>query len=261
MKIARVLLNGEIFYSSVESNIIKKIKGDIFGKFEVTEECFPLFGVKVLAPVTPPNIVAIGLNYGKHANESNMKTTDKPLIFLKATSSLAADGDAIVLPKIAPNEVDYEGELVVVISKTAKDVEEKDALDYVLGYTCGNDVSARDCQLKLDTQWARGKSFDTFCPIGPFIVTDIDPNNAPISTRLNGAVVQDSNTRDMIFSAAQLVSYCSKNMTLLPGTIIMTGTPEGVGFARKIPLFMKNGDKVEVSIGGVGTLRNHVAAS
>lgn len=260
MKIARVSLNGEVFYGSVEDDIIKKIKGDIFGDFEVTLDSYSMSDVKILAPMIPPNIIAIGLNYGKHANESNMKTTANPLIFLKATSSVIADGEAIMLPKIAPNEVDYEAELVVIISKTAKDVEEKEALNYVLGYTCGNDVSARDCQLKLDTQWARGKSFDTFCPIGPFIVTGIDPNNISISACLNGVTVQNSNTNDMLFSVAQLVSYCSKNMTLLPGTIIMTGTPDGVGFARNPQLFLQKGDMIEVEIDGVGILCNHVEA-
>jgi 2-keto-4-pentenoate hydratase/2-oxohepta-3-ene-1,7-dioic acid hydratase in catechol pathway len=155
--------------------------------------------------------------------------------------------------------VDFEAELCAVIGKIAKNVSEDDALDYVLGFTCGNDVSARDCQRKLDVQWARGKSFDTFCPFGPYIETDVgDPNALRISSRVNGAVMQDSNTRDMIFSVRKLISYCSHNMTLLPGTLIMTGTPEGVGFARKPPVFLKDGDTVEIEIENVGVLKNNV---
>jgi len=222
MKIARVEFNNEIFYGSVENDKIKKIEGNIYENFELTNQEYELSSVKILAPVVPTNIIAIGLNYRRHAIESNMKIPERPVIFLKATSSIAAHGDAIKLPKVAPDEVDYEAELAIIIGKTAKNVDEENALEYVLGYTCGNDVSARDCQLRIDTQWARGKSFDTFCPIGPYIVTDIDdPDNLAISTRLNGVKVQDSRTSDMIFSVRQLISYCSKNMTLLPGTVIL----------------------------------------
>jgi len=259
MKIARVEFNNEIFYGSVENDKIKKIEGNIYENFELTNQEYELSSVKILAPVVPTNIIAIGLNYRRHAIESNMKIPERPVIFLKATSSIAAHGDAIKLPKVAPDEVDYEAELAIIIGKTAKNVDEENALEYVLGYTCGNDVSARDCQLRIDTQWARGKSFDTFCPIGPYIVTDIDdPDNLAISTRLNGVKVQDSRTSDMIFSVRQLISYCSKNMTLLPGTVILTGTPEGVGFARKPPIFLKEKDVVEIEIEGIGTLRNSV---
>jgi 2-keto-4-pentenoate hydratase/2-oxohepta-3-ene-1,7-dioic acid hydratase in catechol pathway len=258
MKIARFIFNNEVAYGCVEGEKINKIEGNIFGSFRVTDQEYDFSKVKLLPPVDPPNIIAIGLNYKEHSEESNMKLPERPVIFLKATTSITGHEDNIVLPKIAPDEVDYEAELAVVIGKKAKDVEEEDALEYVLGYTCGNDVSARDCQLKQDAQWARGKSFDTFCPIGPFIVTDIDTDNLSISTRLNGMVVQKSNTSNMIFTVEKLVSYCSKNMTLLPGTIIMTGTPEGVGFARKPQIFMKVGDIVEVEIENIGILRNRV---
>lgn len=260
MKIARVGLNNETFYSVVGNGVVKRIEGDIFGDYIITCQSYDISAVKILAPVIPPNIIAIGLNYGRHANESSQKIPESPLIFLKATTSIAAHEDGIRLPAIAPGEVDYEGELAVVIGKKAKDVEEKDALKYVLGYTCGNDVSARDCQLRIDSQWARGKSFDTFCPIGPWIVTDADPENLPLVTRLNAVTVQASNTSDMIFSVKQIVSYCSGNMTLLPGTVIMTGTPEGVGFARNPPVYLKSGDTVEIEIGGIGTLRNRIIA-
>lgn len=260
MKIGRFKKSNEIFYGSLEKDKIKKIEGDIFGKYELTEQEYDLSSVKILAPVTPPNIIAIGLNYKRHAAESNMKLPERPLIFIKTTNTIVAHEEAIQLPENAPDEVDYEAELVIVIGRIAKNVKEEDVFDYILGYTCGNDVSARDCQLKQDSQWARGKSFDTFCPIGPYIVTDIkNPDNLAISTKLNGIKVQDSNTSDMIFSVKQIISYCSKNMTLLPGTIIMTGTPEGVGFARRPPIYLKENDTVEIEIAEIGTLRNIVA--
>ncbi|MDR1438815.1 MAG: fumarylacetoacetate hydrolase family protein [Clostridiales bacterium] len=238
---------------------IRAVEGDLFGEFEVTDRLLPLGGVKLLAPVFPPNIIAIGLNYRDHAAESGAPIPKKPLIFMKATSSVAAHGDPIRLPAEAPGEVDYEAELAVVIKKAAHAVEEADAGDYILGYACGNDVSARDCQLRLDSQWARGKSFDTFCPIGPCIETELDPGRLAIRSRVNGRIMQDGSTADMVFSANKLVSYCSKNMTLLPGTVIMTGTPNGVGFARNPPVFLKEGDVVEIEIEGIGVLRNPVA--
>ncbi|MFW6389913.1 MAG: fumarylacetoacetate hydrolase family protein, partial [Halanaerobiales bacterium] len=214
--------------------------------------------VELLPPVSPPNIIAIGLNYRKHAEESGSDIPKKPVVFLKATTSLTGPESKIKLPEMAPDEVDYEAELAVVIGKKAKNVSKKEALDYVFGYTCGNDVSARDCQKKLDKQWARAKSFDTFCPLGPWIETDLEPDNCQISSVLNGVVMQESNTADMIFNVRELVSYLSKNMTLLPGTVIMTGTPEGVGFARKNPVFLRTGDKIEIKIEGIGTLSNCV---
>jgi 2-keto-4-pentenoate hydratase/2-oxohepta-3-ene-1,7-dioic acid hydratase in catechol pathway len=210
--------------------------------------------------VRPWDEIALGLNYRRHAAESQMKVPDHPQMFLKATSSVVGEGDAIVLPKMAPSEVDYEAELCLVIGKTARNVSEEEALDYVFGYTCGNDVSARDCQLRLDSQWARGKSFDTFCPLGPWIETDLDPDDAAIGSRLNGQVMQQSSTADMIFNCRHLVSFLSRVMTLRPGTVIMTGTPEGVGFARKPPVFLRPGDTIEVEVAGIGVLSNTVAA-
>ena len=219
----------------------------------------PLHSVRLLVPVAPPNILAIGLNYWEHSEETRIPTSPNPLIFLKATTSLTGPYSDILLSHIAPDEVDYEGELAVVIGKTAKNVSEEDALDYIFGYTCANDVSARDCQLKIDKQWARGKSFDTFCPVGPYIVRDTDVENLKIQTRLNGNVVQDSSTSELIFDVKKLVSYCSRNMTLLPGTLILTGTPSGVGFTRTPPLYLKAGDVVEIEIEHAGVLRNTVA--
>lgn len=219
-----------------------------------------LADVRLLSPVVPPNILAIGLNYKPHAAETNLKLPALPLIFIKATTSLANPGDDIVLPAIAPSEVDYEGELAIVIGKRAKNVSEEDALDYVLGYTIANDVSARDCQMKIDGQWARGKSFDSFCPLGPAVVQGVNGDDLAIQTKLNGEIMQKSRTSQLIFGLSRLVSFCSRNMTLLPGTVILTGTPEGVGFSRQPPVYLKPGDVVEISIENLGTLSNKVAA-
>lgn len=260
-KIARFIYNGATYYGLLEEgDALRLIEGDILGEWEVGKQTVPLQQVRLLPPVDPPNVIAIGLNYRQHAHESGMALPERPVIFFKATTAVCGPEDPIMLPRIAPSEVDYECELVIVIGKRAKHVSEKEALDYVLGYTCGNDVSARDCQLRLDTQWARAKSFDTFAPLGPWIETDLDPDNVRIMTRLNGQVMQDSNTNDMIFSCRQLVAYLSDNMTLLPGTVIMTGTPSGVGFARKPPVFLRPGDTVEIEIEGIGVLRNPVVA-
>lgn len=213
---------------------------------------------KFLPPADPPNIIALGLNYADHAKESNTELPPAPVIFLKATSALTGHRQPIVLPEEAPSEVDYEAELTVVIGKIARNVPEKKVFDYISGYTCGNDVSARDCQLRIDKQWARGKSFDSFAPIGPVIETDLDPSNLKIQSRLNGKIMQDGNTSDLIFNVPRLISYLSRQMTLLPQTLIMTGTPAGVGFARKPPVFLKPGDKIEVEIEGIGILENQV---
>lgn len=220
---------------------------------------FPLKDVKkFLPPIQPPNIIALGLNYKEHAEESKMKLPSAPVIFLKSTSSLIGHLQPIILPKEAPAEVDYEAELCIVIGKIARNVSQNKAVDCILGYTCGNDVSARDCQLKTDRQWARGKSFDTFAPAGPVIETELNISNLRIRLKLNGKVMQDATTSDLIFNIPEIVSFLSKQMTLLPGTLIMTGTPSGVGFARKPPVFLKPGDVVEVEIQGVGTLKNPV---
>ncbi len=247
-------------YGVLVEDTIEVLSGLPFEAVERTGERVALADVRLLPPVHPMNIIALGLNYRRHAQESGMKVPDHPQMFLKATTSLAGPGDAIVLPKTAPHEVDYEAELCIVMGKPAKKVTEAEALDYVFGYTCGNDVSARDCQLRLDNQWARGKSFDTFCPLGPWIETELDPDQAPVCSRLNGRVMQQSTTADMIFNCAQIVSFLSEVMTMLPGTVIMTGTPEGVGFARKPPVFLKPGDTIEIEVGGIGVLTNSVAA-
>jgi len=215
--------------------------------------------VHYLPPVCPPNIMALGRNYREHAAETDDTLPSAPLLFIKATTALAAHGDTIILPAAAPTQVDYEAELVAIIGKKAKNIPLEKALDYVFGYTCGHDVSARDCQ-SSDGQWARAKSFDTFGPVGPYVVTGIDPGNLRIRLRLNGQTLQDQSTRDMVFNVPYLVSYLSRSLTLLPGTLIFTGTPCGVGIARKPPVFLKPGDVCEVDIEGIGVLRNTVAA-
>jgi 2-keto-4-pentenoate hydratase/2-oxohepta-3-ene-1,7-dioic acid hydratase in catechol pathway len=260
MKIVRFQKGSAVSYGVLAADEIEVLAADPFEKIERTGERVPLASVRLLAPVTPPNVLAIGLNYRKHAAESDMKIPERPILFIKANTSVVGPDDPIVLPRVAPGEVDYEAELCVVIGKTARHVPENRARDHILGYTCGNDVSARDCQIRLDGQWARGKSFDTFCPLGPWIETELDPGRAEISTRVNGEVLQRSNTSDLIFNCPQLVAFLSSCMTLLPGTVIMTGTPEGVGFARKPPIFLKPGDVVEIEVAGVGTLKNPVVA-
>lgn len=214
---------------------------------------------KLLPPIEPPNIFAIGRNYKAHAAETGSEVPELPLIFMKATTALLPPGDAIEIPESAPNEVDFEAELAIVIGRAARRVSEADAMSYVFGFTAANDVSARDCQ-RNDKQWARAKGFDTFCPLGPCLVTrdEIDPNNVDVRSRLNGEGMQSSNTRHMLHSPAKLVSYLSRQFTLLPGTLILTGTPEGVGMARMPPVFLKDGDVIEVDVGGIGVLRNTV---
>lgn len=217
-----------------------------------------------LTDFTPPTkVLAIGLNYADHARESGMTPPKNPLIFVKTQNSVCYDGDTITWAASASTTVDYEAELAVVIGKQAKNVSEADALGYVYGYTCCNDVSARDEQF-ADQQWVRAKSFDTFCPLGPSIVTadEIpDPQNLRIMCRVNGETLQDSNTSEMIFGVAYLISYISQYMTLEPGDIIATGTPFGVGFSRTPPIYLKDGDVCEIEIEGIGTLTNPVVVT
>lgn len=247
-------------YGLLESpSSIRPIHGDVFGEWKSADDRIELSNARLLAPVQPANVLAIGLNYRSHAAESGQGIPNAPILFIKANTTVIGPEEPIILPAMAPNEVDYEGELVVVIGKLCRNVTEDGALEYVLGYTCGNDVSARDCQLRLDRQWARGKSFGTFAPLGPCIETELDPEKCSLRTSLNGTIMQDSTTKDMIFNVRNLVSYLSRCMTLLPGTVIMTGTPSGVGFTRKPPVFLKAGDIVEVEIEGIGVLRNPVA--
>lgn len=218
---------------------------------------------RLLAPVQPPNIYGIGRNYRDHAAEGGREVPDKPLIFQKPTTSVIGPEEAIALPRSAPDEVDFEAELAVVIGRTAKDVPAEEALGYVFGYTCANDVSARDCQRRHDKQWTRAKGFDTFCPLGPWMVPagEVDPAALRVRSYLNGRLMQDGSTADMVFSVAELVSYLSCQFTLLPGTVILTGTPAGVGAFRDPPVFLRAGDEVSVEVSGIGRLTNRVQNS
>ena len=259
MRIARFEHNGQTQFGVVEKDIIAVLDGNPLNSIKRSGATVPLAKAKLLAPLIPPNLIAIGRNYLEHAKESNDNAPKAPIVFLKATTSIIDPGATIQLPVMAPTQVDYEAELAVVIGRTARRVSEGDALKYVFGYTCANDVSARDCQ-RNDPQWARGKSFDTFAPLGPWIETELNPGNQRITLKLNGETMQEASTAIMIFNVPYLISYLSRCVTLLPGTIILTGTPAGCGFARKPPVFLKPGDSVEVEVEGIGKLTNPVGA-
>ena len=255
MRVARIShrsLNGTR-YGSVLGSAVFPFPADFhFERSAVPETVtsFPLDEVKLLAPVVPSKVVCVGRNYREHAAELGNKMPDEPLLFLKAPSAVIASGEQIELPPDS-QQVEHEGELGVVISRTTKRLSrDENPLDYVFGYTCVNDVTARDLQRK-DVQFTRGKSFDTFCPVGPWIDTELDPTNATVTTRLNGEIKQQGNTADMAFPVAFLIRYISEIMTLYPGDLIATGTPAGVSQ-------MKNGDVVEVEVGGIGVLSNRV---
>ncbi len=237
------------------------LEGDIFGEHRVSTAKGDV--KKLLAPVAPVSIPCIGLNYRHHAAESGAPIPQHPVLFHKAISTTQHPGDPIELPtKLASQQVDYECELAVVIGKRCKNATKADALSYVLGYTCANDVSARDWQREWGgSQWSRGKTFDTFCPLGPCIVTTDEipnPNALAIKTILNGEVMQDWNTNDMIFDVPTLIEFLSGSTTLLPGTVILTGTPHGVGMARKPPRWLQDGDSVTIEIERIGKLTNPV---
>jgi 2-keto-4-pentenoate hydratase/2-oxohepta-3-ene-1,7-dioic acid hydratase in catechol pathway len=242
----------------VDEQHAQPLTGELFGSPSFAEQ--PLKIERLLAPVEPPNVFAIGRNYRAHAEETGARPPERPLVFMKPTTTVIGPDAKILLPAAAPDNVDFEAELAIVIGRAARNVSETAALDYVLGYTCANDVSARDCQ-RGDRQWTRGKGFNTFCPLGPWIVTadSLNPDSCAIRSRLNGQIMQDANTRDMMHPCAELVSYLSRQFTLLPGTVILTGTPEGVGFARTPPTYLREGDRIEVEIDGIGLLSNTVA--
>lgn len=225
------------------------ISGNSIVTFGIAFNSFEMNKVKLLSPCRPTKAVCVGLNYSDHIDEMGDKRPEEPTLFLKPSSAVIGPDDYIVLPEMS-TRVDYEGELAVVIKDTAKNVSEKDALSYVLGYTIANDVTARDLQAK-DGQWTRAKSFDTFLPLGPWIETDLDPSNLDITTYVNGEIRQKSNTKHLIFNVPKLVSFISHVMTLNPGDVILTGTPAGVG-----PL--KSGDVVTIEIEGIGKLTNRV---
>jgi 2-keto-4-pentenoate hydratase/2-oxohepta-3-ene-1,7-dioic acid hydratase in catechol pathway len=239
------------------------LEGDIFGEYRDTGAAASVN--KLLAPVQPVDILCIGLNYARHAQEGNAPTPEHPVLFMKTSSSLQNPGDPIELPRtLRSDKVDFECELAVVIGKACRNATRNNALSYVLGYTCGHDVSARDWQLQWGgSQWCRGKTFDTFCPLGPCLVTTdeiTNPNELGIKTVLNGETMQDWNTNDMIFDVPTLIEFLSGSTTLLPGTVILTGTPHGIGGARKPPVFLKDGDHITIECEKIGALTNPVVA-
>ena len=264
MKIIRFLddVQNEQLGADYRDGTAELLDGDLFKGLVSTGRRVPVS--TLLAPVAPANIFCIGSNYEEHVRETGGELPRNPVIFMKPTTALADPGTSIRLPKccIRGPEVDFEAELAVVIGRTAKDVAEGEALDYVFGYTAANDISARKWQKHGGGgQWVRGKSFDGFCPLGPALIRadEIpDPQTLGIRTLLNGQVMQESNTADMIFSVARLISFLSQDTTLLPGTVILTGTPPGVGFARKPPLFLADGDHVTIEIEKIGQLNNSV---
>ena len=238
----------------------KAIEGDLFDNHRVTDR--HVTPTQVLAPIAPTNIIGIGLNYRKHAAEGGKAVPERPMWFMKTTSSVQHPGEPIELP-VSAQEVDYEGELAIVIGRDARNVAVENAIDHVLGYTIAIDVSARDWQFKLGGgQFNHAKSFDTFCPLGPFLVDPDecpDPDNLRLTTRVNDEIRQDSSTADMVFDVRTLISFLSTDRTLPAGTVILTGTPEGVGYARTPPLWLQPGDTIQVDIAGLGSLRNPVA--
>jgi 2-keto-4-pentenoate hydratase/2-oxohepta-3-ene-1,7-dioic acid hydratase in catechol pathway len=263
MKIVRYLdPSGKISYGAEQaSGQTVRIEGDIFSKFQATNE--PAQISKLLAPVAPVAMLCIGLNYKHHAAESKAPIPEFPVLFVKNPGALNHPGAPIAIPQhLRSDEVDYECELAVVIGRACKNVSKANALDYVLGYTCANDVSARDWQkIRSGGQWCRGKSFDTFGPLGPCLVTRDEipnPNALRIRTIINGETLQDWNTNDMIFDVPTLIEFLSGSTTLLPGTVILTGTPHGVGMARNPARWLKPGDSVTIDIEKIGSLTNPV---
>ena len=254
--------NGPIQHAALQPDgTARRIEGDILGNFRVTDETVPIG--KLLAPLQPAAILCIGLNYRKHAEEGNSPIPVQPILFMKSPGAVQDPGGEIQLPRhLRSDEVDYECELAVVIGKACKNATKANALEYVLGYTCANDVSARDWQVRRGGgQWCRGKTFDTFAPLGPCLVLKDeipDPNALSIRTVLNGQTMQDSSTADMIFDVPTLIEFLSGSTTLLPGTVILTGTPQGVGAARKPPVFLQPGDTVTIEIEKIGALTNPV---
>lgn len=250
MKIFRFKHKDKVLCGVLREETLYPVNGSIFGEFQVEEKGIPIASVLLLPPVVPSKIVAVGVNYKEHGREMGRRLPEEPLIFLKPPSAVIGPNDIIVYPKMA-KRVDYEGELAVVIKKEAQLLEEKDDIaEYILGYTCFNDVTARDLQMK-DVQFTRAKSFDTFAPVGPCIATDVIPSRLRLKTFLNGKLKQSSSPKNMIFPVPYLVRFISGVMTLFPGDIITTGTPAGVG-----P--MMPGDRVDVQIEGIGTLSNTV---
>ncbi len=249
MKIVRFAIGKKIGYGILRGESIQAIEGKPFRALKPSDRHYRLSDVRLLSPCEPSKIVCLGLNYRSHAEETNSPLPEVPLIFLKPPTSVIGPEDNIVYPAMS-NRVDYECEVGVVIRKLARRVSPEDALDFVLGYTCFNDVSARDLQ-SADGQWTRAKGFDTFAAVGPCIETELEPGNVDMETYLNGELKQQGNTSDLIYSVPEVISFISNVMTLLPSDVIATGTPSGIG-----PMYP--GDTVEIKIEPIGTLRNYV---
>ena len=264
MKWVKFLYHDQKKYGFLDKDLVRVTdlswKDVLAGKTGKPIDELPLLNVKPLNPIDQPGkIICIGLNYMDHIRETKGTPPARPLIFTKFNSSMADPGAAIEWSAELTSQVDFEAELAVIIGKTVRRVAEANALGYVAGYTCANDVSARDLQMG-DGQWIRGKSLDTFCPIGPYFVTSDeipDPQSLSIRCTLNDTVVQESNTREMIFGIAHLISFCSQAFTLEPGDVILTGTPHGVGLGRTPPIWMKDGDRVVVEVEKIGQLENY----
>jgi 2-keto-4-pentenoate hydratase/2-oxohepta-3-ene-1,7-dioic acid hydratase in catechol pathway len=251
MKVVRVLNGEDARYGLADDCTVTLISDEPFAAWE-REENLSLRTARLLAPVVPTKIVCAGINYRSHAGEMSHELPREPVIFIKPSTSMNAPGGTIPIPHPGMR-VDYEGELAAVIGRRARHISPDEAPHHILGYTCGNDVTARDLQ-RLDGQWTRAKGFDGFCPLGPWVETDADPLDLKLETLLNGHVVQEARTSEMIFNVYELVSFISSVMTLLPGDVVLTGTPGGIG-----P--MHPGDVVEVRIEGIGTLKNAVASA
>lgn len=249
MRICRIALEDELHYGVIEADAVALLSSHPFGPFEPDGRVLPLADVRLVAPVLPSKIIAVAKNYADHAREMGGEVPPAPMIFLKPSTSVVGPGEPITLPWQS-EQVEHEAELAVVIGRLCRDVPEERVPEVVLGYTCANDVTARDLQ-RTDGQWGRAKGFDTFCPLGPWIETGLDVDDAAIECRVNGEVRQSGSTGDMVRDVAELVSWVSSVMTLLPGDVILTGTPAGVG-----PLVA--GDEVSVTIDGLGTLTNPV---
>jgi 2-keto-4-pentenoate hydratase/2-oxohepta-3-ene-1,7-dioic acid hydratase in catechol pathway len=263
MRIIRFLDSANQIHHGIDQgdNTALRIQGDILANHTVTHQKIAI--KKLLAPIFPTAILCIGANYKKHCEETNTPIPEFPVLFLKNPAAIQNPGDPIEIPThLKSTQVDWECELAIVIGKRAKNVSKESALSYVLGYTCANDVSARDWQKQFGgSQWSRGKTFDTFCPLGPAIVTTDEipnPNTLQIKTLINNETMQNSNTADMIFNVPSLIAFLSGSTTLLPGTVILTGTPSGVGTGMKPPRYLKPGDTVAITIEKIGTLTNPV---
>jgi 2-keto-4-pentenoate hydratase/2-oxohepta-3-ene-1,7-dioic acid hydratase in catechol pathway len=249
MRLVRFRFGDRIATGVVEGDAVRALAGTFFENPVPSGEEIPLDDVRLLAPILPSKVVCLGKNYAAHAAEFGGEVPEEPLVFLKPSTSVSGPGDPIPLPRIS-NRVDYEGELAVVIGRIARNVRAEETFRYILGYTCGNDVTLRDLQ-KKDDQWARAKGFDGSCPLGPWVETELDPIDVHLETRVNGEVRQSASTSDMVFGVATNIEFVTEFMTLLPGDVIMTGTPEGVGK-------LEPGDKVEVVLDGIGVLMNPV---